>query len=129
MLPSSLFYVMSDPPSSPMTILFDEWVETMGSCGPLKYTAKLSSGNALPNFITFNPSQRAFVVQQTSNMAPIDYKIFLKGALANYQMSETLQMVISAKCAVSRIQSTQDNMTITYVPGSMPIEIQILDFV
>ena len=53
-------YSIGDPP---LSINFQEWTESIGSCGVFTYTATYENGTALDNsFITFSSPTRLFEV-------------------------------------------------------------------
>jgi hypothetical protein len=53
----------------------------------------------------------------------------ITGSLVDYSVFDTVQVMISVKCAVGSLQSVQEDMLVTYVPGLVPLQIQIFDFI
>jgi hypothetical protein len=44
------------------TVTFTEWYDDVATCGTYQYSATLSDGTALPDFIVFTPSLKKFEI-------------------------------------------------------------------
>lgn len=83
-----------------MVFSFNQWTESLGSCTPFTYTAKLSSGAALPSFITFTAGSRQFSIESTDRLDAGTYTIEVKGELTGgLSSTTTFVLTVTDPCA------------------------------
>jgi len=62
-------------------------------------------------------------------MVPQDYLIMLTGTLSSFFKFKTSAFKVTILCSVGELKSAQQDMVLTYVPGSPKLRIQITDFI
>jgi hypothetical protein len=98
-LPTELVFEMSYRPLPRAEVLkFDDWKESVGICKPFIYKAMMADGSFLPTFIQFFPNIRQFSVQQTPEIKPGSYLVFLKGVISGFYLMKTVAFTVNVKC-------------------------------